>query len=235
LEPTSSPYDKGKDPVISLAERLWSAPVFEDIAEPREGEMSQPREHYIPTVMAKKQNKLSAITALKARELSINPPVCEKGDEDVPPPHQPYPKPPAVTIRDRQEQHGHLNRDLPAFFNGDRTKVQDFMCNFIIYWMQNDQHPMFTNLYYCFTTCLARMRGPNINNWVNEMIREIGSKLKNGTYLHTSKKLWTNFCKTFEIAFTDSAAIEKAQAKLRRLVLDPKEPDTYIAKFESLV
>jgi hypothetical protein len=31
------------------------------------------------------------------------------------------------------------------------------------------------------------MRGPNINDWVDEIIRMIGSKLEDGTYLWTSE------------------------------------------------
>jgi hypothetical protein len=98
--------------------------------------------------VGEKSNELVAITALKAHELRINSPIWKEEEEKVPPSHQPYPEPPAILTGDKYEQHGQLNGGPLAFFDEDRTKAQDFMHNFTLYWMQNNQHPMFTNLYY---------------------------------------------------------------------------------------
>jgi hypothetical protein len=48
LEPTNN---KGKGRAIEIAETLWSTPIFDDIAEPRDREQNQPRKHYLPTIM----------------------------------------------------------------------------------------------------------------------------------------------------------------------------------------
>jgi hypothetical protein len=52
-------------------------------------------------------------------ELSINPPVQKEGEENIPPPHQPYANPPTVDTGDHKEQSGKLNGDPPAIFDGD--------------------------------------------------------------------------------------------------------------------
>jgi hypothetical protein len=68
---------------------------------------------------------------------------------------------------------GKLNGTPPTIFDGDRTKAQDFIRKFNLYWMQNDQHPMMTIPYYRMITCLAHIRGPKVNDWVDQVIREV--------------------------------------------------------------
>jgi hypothetical protein len=109
------------------------------------------------------------------------------------------------------------------------------MHEFTLYWMQNDQHPMFLNPYYRFTTCLTRIKGPKVNDWVDETMRDVQAKLEDYTYIRTSEKLWKDFRENFETTFTDSAVVETAVEELSQLVLDEKDPDSYVARFETLV
>jgi hypothetical protein len=140
-----------------------------------------------------------------------------------------------VDTGDHKEQHGRLNGDPSAFFDSNRDKAQDFTRDFILYWMQNNQHPMFTNLYYQFTTCLAHIRGPKVNDWVNEVIRAVRKKLEDYQYFCTDEKLWKDFRECLRIMFINSTAIKKAEAKLVNLGLKDNDADTYIMCFETLL
>jgi hypothetical protein len=106
------------------------------------------------------------LLALRAHELSLNPPAQEP-DLPVPPPLHLLPDPSQVATADQADMKGKLNGTPPTIFEGDHAKAQDFMREFNLYLMQNNQHPMMTIPYYRMTTCLARIRGPKVNNWVN--------------------------------------------------------------------
>ena len=99
-------------------------------------------------------NPTEDLLAMRARELSLNPP-AQGPDPPVPPPLQPLPDPPRVDTADQANMKGKLNGTPPTIFDGDQTKAQDFMREFNLYWMQNDQHPMMTTPYYRMTMCLA--------------------------------------------------------------------------------
>jgi hypothetical protein len=71
------------------------------------------------TIIGEKTNDLGAITALKARELSMNPLVQKDEEEKVPPSHQPFSEPPLLMIGYKQEQHERMNGNPPAFFDRD--------------------------------------------------------------------------------------------------------------------
>jgi hypothetical protein len=43
--------NKGKEAATDIAERLWSVPVFLDIAKPKDRESSQPKQHYLSTII----------------------------------------------------------------------------------------------------------------------------------------------------------------------------------------
>jgi hypothetical protein len=130
---------------------------------------------------------------------------------------------------------GKLNGTPPTIFDGDRTKAQDFMREFNLYWMQNDQHPMMTTPYYRMTTCLARIRGPKVNDWVDQVIREVQQGLTDGSSHRQDDRLWTEFKESFEGQFTDTAIVEKSLTELTNLDLTGDDVDSYIAKFETLV
>ena len=214
------------------------APVFDDIAEPADHEPAQPQEHYLPITMAEltsdKVNK--GLRKFKAQELSLNPPAPQMPDEDnVLPPHQPLPNPLQVTDADKIDTGGKLDGTPPAFFEGDQTKSQDFLWEFMLYWMQNNQHPKFTNPYYWVVTCLAWIWGPNMNDWVANTMHRIREDLEQGNVSWNNKQLWGTFKAAFEVAFIDLATIEKAISLLAVLELKGEDMDIYIAKFNSLM
>ena len=169
--------------IQDLANVFRDAPVFHNITEPADYEPGQSKELYLPTTMSEltAERVNEGLKKFKAWELSLNLPAPQMPDEDnVPPLHQPLPDPLQVTDADKIDIGGKLNGTPPAFFEGDRTKSQDFLCEFTLYWMQNNQHPKFTNPYYWVVTCLARIRGPNVNNWVADTMCRLREELKKG-------------------------------------------------------
>jgi hypothetical protein len=71
-------------------------------------------------------NPEDEMLAMRARELSLNPP-AQGPDPPVPPPLHPLPDPLQVNITDQADMKGKLNGTPPTIFDGDRTKAQDFM------------------------------------------------------------------------------------------------------------
>jgi hypothetical protein len=135
--------------------------VFADIAEAPDHETTQPRQDYLPVTLPEvvrptMTNIDDDLLAMRACELSLNPP-AQGPDPPVPLPLHPLPDPPQVQTANQADMKGKLNGTPPTIFDGDCTKAQDFMREFNLYWMQNDQHPMMTIPYYRMTTCLAHI------------------------------------------------------------------------------
>ena len=85
------------------------------------------------------------------------------------------------------------------------------------------------------TTCLARIRGPKVNDWVDQVIREVQKALDSRTTTRQDDRIWTEFKEGFKTQFTDTAIIEKSLTELTTLDLQDNNIDSYIAKFETLV
>jgi hypothetical protein len=154
--------------IAQLTERFEDAPVFADITEAPDHETMQPRQDYLPMTLPEPTERTMAnvdnnLLAMRAWELSLNP-LAQGPDPPVLPPLHPLPDPPQVHMADQVDMKGKLNGTPPTIFDGDCTKAQDFMREFNLYWMQNDQHPMMTIPYYRMTTCLAHIRGPKVND-----------------------------------------------------------------------
>ena len=77
------------------------------------------------------------LLTMRAHKLSLNLP-AQGPDLPIPPPLHLLPDPPQVNTADQADMKGKLNGTPPTIFEGDRTKAQDFMREFNLYWMQND-------------------------------------------------------------------------------------------------
>ena len=74
-----------------------------------------------------------------------------------------------------------------------------------------------------------------MNDWVDQIIREVCKGLNEGGSTRQDDRIWTEFKKAFETQFTDMAIIEKSLTKLTALDLQDDNIDSYIAKFETLM
>jgi hypothetical protein len=84
-------------------------------------------------------------------------------------------------------------------------------------------------------TALSFIRGPNVDDWVEDQVKEI--RLKNtGTrqIAKTDDVLWQEFKNAFTTAYTDSTIQQTAYRKLQELRMKGQDLDSFIATFKHL-
>jgi hypothetical protein len=91
--------------------------------------------------------------------------------------------------------------------------------------------------YFRAMYALSLMKGPNINNWVNNQVTALRNKTtrQNAPVARTDNTLWTDFNTAFMNAYTDTAKVQTAYEKLMNLRMYKDDLDTFIATFEYLV
>ena len=83
---------------------------------------------------------------------------------------------------------------------------------------------------------LSLMRGPNIDDWVNDQVlflKERNTRQQNSID-RTDAHHWDNFNNAFVAAYTDTALEQTAQQKLLAIKMHKNDLDTYIATFNHL-
>lgn len=130
----------------------------------------------------------------------------------------------------------------PAVFDGTRTKTQQFMTEFQLWWMINSKSEVMTEAFQRIALCLSFIRGPKVDNWVAEKINQLRIAIAGDpaqgilpAHLPTDEQLWVDFGRDFLLAYQDSAAEENAYGALKNLRMDGDKIDEYIAHFEVLL
>jgi hypothetical protein len=82
------------------------------------------------------------------------------------------------------------------------------MCDFKIYKIMNPLANVMKQPYARITTALSLIRGPKVDNWVDEQLKSL--ELKVHTTTRNDKTLWTEFEDAFIEAFTDTTKKEDA-------------------------
>jgi len=129
-----------------------------------------------------------------------------------------------------------LHSITPSNFNGDRRKSQQFLQEVNLLWGLNENHEIMTVPYYRAMYALSLMRGPNIDNWVNDQVLKLKERntRQQNPIDRTNVHHWDNFNNTFTVAFTDTALEQIAQQKLLAIRMHKHDLDTYIATFNHL-
>ena len=85
-------------------------------------------------------------------------------------------------------------------------------------------------------TALHFIRGPNVNDWVEEQLTDLTRKVTAAVnpIVRTSKRLWNEFEQAFRTTFTDTTKEQLAHAKLFKLKMRPGGLNNYIAMFKHL-
>ena len=145
-----------------------------------------------------------------------------------------HPNPPASVLAPTE---GALKGSGPAVFDGSKDKAREFMRDFQIWWMQNNNNLAFKTPYNCIAFFLGKMRGIKVMSWIDLQLRELNDQLHINPGLRTDEVLWEEFQKKFNRKFTSASAIEEVQAEFENLRMDGeyKDIDLYIAKFKELV
>ena len=87
-----------------------------------------------------------------------------------------------------QQATGKLNGNTPTVFTGDRDKSEKFLREFDLYWEMNDDHPVMTSPFKRVIAALAFIRGPMVDDWVQDQVTTLRQKL---TVTHQSKSSTT--------------------------------------------
>ena len=90
--------------------------------------------------------------------------------------------------------------------------------------------------YYHAMYALSLMRGPNVDNWVNDQVlklKEQNTRQQNPIH-RDDVRHWDNFNNVFTTAFTDTALEQTAQQKLLAIKMHKNDLDTCIATFNHL-
>src|SRR6266702_301730 len=82
-------------------------------------------------------------------------------------------------------------------------------------------------------TFLSYIRGPLVDDWVQEQAQWLVDQITTGV-LQTEENLWRTIDTRFRQAYTDTTKSAKAQHKLKRLHMIKDNLDDFISKFQNL-
>ena len=125
----------------------------------------------------------------------------------------------------------------PPIFDGTRAHADDFWAQFRRYKMVNRTHDSMTKAYDRVLTALTYIRGPMINDWVNNQEKNLIERTDTTKPNHVCEDdevLWAEFEQAFHDAWTDTSKKQNAYDQLMKLTMAGWDIDTYIATFEWL-
>ena len=125
----------------------------------------------------------------------------------------------------------------PTIFDGTRSRADDFMGQFRRFKMVNRTHEAMKIPYDRVLTALTYMRGPLINDWIDQQEKKLDARVdttKRGHVQETDEILWNEFKAAFLAAWTDTSKKQNAYDQLMRLTMNGWDMDTYIATFDRL-
>ena len=125
----------------------------------------------------------------------------------------------------------------PTIFDGTRNRADDFMGQFRWFKMVNRTHETMKIPYDRVLTALTYMRGPLINDWIDQQEKKLDARVdttKRGHVQETDEVLWNEFEAAFLAAWTDTSKKQNAYDQLMRLTMNRWDVDTYIATFDHL-
>ena len=103
--------------------------------------------------------------------------------------------------------------------------------------MVNRNHDAMKVPYDRVLTALTYMRGPLINDWVDQQEKKLDRRIDTSTtnwVREDNEILWNEFKTAFLAAWTDTSKKQNAYDQLMRLTMNGWDVDTYIATFDHL-
>ena len=125
----------------------------------------------------------------------------------------------------------------PTIFDSTRNRANDFWGQFRRFKMVNRTHDAMKVPYNRVLTVLTYIRGPLINDWVDQQERKLADRVdmsKTNWVLEDNEILWVEFETAFLAAWTDTLKKQNAYDQLMRLMMNRWDVDTYIATFDHL-
>ena len=128
---------------------------------------------------------------------------------------------------------GRLGGNPPRIFDGTRSEADTFMNEFNLYHLTNIGVDQVDNPMKRAALLLGFIQGEDVKDWVMRWTNWALDPYNTGLP-PTDEHYWNSVARTFEMAFQDTGATERAEEKLRHLTFTPGEIDSFIPKFESL-
>jgi Retrotransposon gag protein len=122
----------------------------------------------------------------------------------------------------------------PNVFDGTRDNVDSFLQAFRLYRAINCRHITMREPYNRIMMMLSYMKGPKINDWVQEKVTLLETAVSNGTANPNDEHVWNMFIKEFTEAFMDTTRWEQATLDLINIQMKGEDLDTYISTFHHL-
>ncbi len=129
---------------------------------------------------------------------------------------------------------GALRGIPPTIFDGEHAELQQFLCEFERYQIQNEGIDLVDNPYKQVVTAMGMMKGKKVNRWVAAQLKKMKEQVTVGT-LKTDKHLWDEFEVAFTKAWMDSTKKQDASNHLQNLKMKGEDLDEYITEFEELM
>jgi len=142
---------------------LEGNPIFQDIAEAVEP--SRPRQHYMPAYIPERPTRglgpvpLNPIKVQATRETKHVDGATLAATKEA-----------ACLITNKIKLKGHLKGRVPDTFDGDRTKAQNFLNQFDLFWLMNDDAATMTNPFKRCIYFLELVHGPHVKDWVMDQV-----------------------------------------------------------------
>jgi hypothetical protein len=121
---------------------------------------------------------------------------------------------------------------LPRIFDGDRTRAEAFLTEFLRYLILNQGVAGFESPIRQVTLALTLIKGEKVDLWVRNMI----DSLRRLHPVHYNvPTVWEEFKQAFKDKFVDSTCELRARNQLEQLKFKYPNIDKYIANFEDLI
>ncbi len=126
---------------------------------------------------------------------------------------------------------------MPDTFDGDQTKAQNFLNQFDLFWLMNDDTTTMTNPFKRCIYFLGLIHGPRVEHWVIDQVNilKVVTTWNDNQIPKTSECLWNDLKGSFKLSFSHTGKVEQARNELNHLEMEGNKIDDYIAKFENLV
>jgi len=217
-----------RDPIQTeaLVESLFFQSTFADIAE--EVEPSQPREHYLLTTLP----SAHGLTPIGVNPIQARSTVTASAPEAIS-----ATQGAAQLITNAVKIDGQLKGKVPDTFDGDRTKTENFMNSFDLFWMTNDENSAMKIPYKRCTYFLGLLSRAKVDDWVYDQTKVLLKKVTccSDPIKKTDENLWEDLKDAFTRAFANTSKIEDAKIALSKVEMEGDQINEYIAKFEGLL
>ena len=170
---------------------------------------------------------------------TLDPVVSLQGSLPLDPPQQEIMSVNVTTAIPTQNppSNGGMRGVPPSIFDSTRSRADDFMGQFRRFKMVNRTHKAMRVPFDQVLTALTYMRGPLINDWVDQQEKKLDARVdttKRNHVQETDEVLWNKFEMAFLAAWTDTSKKQNAYDQLMRLTMNGWDMDTYIATFDRL-